>query len=192
MIASSAIICWTYYPQKEIEVGRIPSRGVDQFMVRFPNGMRDRIREVADKNGRSMNAEIIARLEASFPDMSSTGVVHQAAFGGLGAKTDPPRGALQSILDLSPDELSKIVAGAVEDKMREYGFGSDIDPAEALDQHKNFVPPTDEEMKPVLDHINEMETDEKKKKPRGGGSGGPSSQLGAPARMRKETFHRKG
>jgi len=61
-----------------------------------------------------------------------------------------------------------------------------------LDQHKNFVPPTDEEMKPVLDHINEMETDEKKKKPRGGGSGGPSSQLGAPARMRKETFHRKG
>jgi len=35
-------------------------------MVRFPDGMRDRIRDEADKNGRSMNAEIIARLEASF------------------------------------------------------------------------------------------------------------------------------
>jgi len=38
-------------------------RGSDQFMVRLPEGMRERIRLEADNNGRSMNAEIVARLE---------------------------------------------------------------------------------------------------------------------------------
>jgi plasmid stability protein len=47
-------------------LGRIPSRGSEQFVVRMPDGMRDKLRAEADKNGRSMNAEIIARLEASF------------------------------------------------------------------------------------------------------------------------------
>lgn len=37
-------------------------RGSDQFNLRFPEGMRDRIALEADKSGRSMNAEIIARL----------------------------------------------------------------------------------------------------------------------------------
>ncbi|MGR7993822.1 Arc family DNA-binding protein [Xanthobacter sp. ZOL 2024] len=45
---------------------RVPSRGSDQFNLRFPDGMRDRIKEAAEASGRSMNAEIIARLEASF------------------------------------------------------------------------------------------------------------------------------
>lgn len=37
-------------------------RGSDQFNLRFPEGMRDRIAQEADKAGRSMNAEIVARL----------------------------------------------------------------------------------------------------------------------------------
>lgn len=40
-------------------------RGSDAFMLRFPEGMRDRIKEAAAENNRSMNAEIIARLEKS-------------------------------------------------------------------------------------------------------------------------------
>ena len=43
---------------------RISSRGSDQFPVRFPEGMRDRIKADAEANGRSMNSEIVARLEA--------------------------------------------------------------------------------------------------------------------------------
>lgn len=43
-----------------------PSRTAEQFVVRFPAGMRDRIAGVAKVSGRSMNAEIISRLEASF------------------------------------------------------------------------------------------------------------------------------
>lgn len=43
-----------------------PGRGSDQFMVRLPDGMRERLRDAADANNRSMNAEIVARLEHSF------------------------------------------------------------------------------------------------------------------------------
>lgn len=42
-----------------------PSRGLDKFVVRFPDGMRDRIREAAERSGRSMNAEIIHRLQST-------------------------------------------------------------------------------------------------------------------------------
>lgn len=50
---------------------RRPSRGSDQFIVRFPDGMRDEIAQKADENGRSMNAEVIARLGASFEEVLS-------------------------------------------------------------------------------------------------------------------------
>ena len=42
-----------------------PGRGSDQFPLRLPDGMRERIKEQADRNGRSMNAEIVAKLEQS-------------------------------------------------------------------------------------------------------------------------------
>ena len=41
------------------------SRTADKFVVRLPDGMRDRIAEVARDQHRSMNSEIIARLESS-------------------------------------------------------------------------------------------------------------------------------
>ncbi|HZJ95031.1 MAG TPA: Arc family DNA-binding protein [Thiopseudomonas sp.] len=41
------------------------SRTADKFVVRLPEGMRDRIAEVARAQHRSMNSEIVARLESS-------------------------------------------------------------------------------------------------------------------------------
>nr|WP_278515371.1 Arc family DNA-binding protein [Brucella anthropi] len=41
-------------------------RGSEQIMIRVPDGMRDALKAVADENNRSMNAEIVARLEQSF------------------------------------------------------------------------------------------------------------------------------
>lgn len=35
----------------------------DKFIIRLPDGMRDRIKTDAEQHGRTMNAEIIARLE---------------------------------------------------------------------------------------------------------------------------------
>lgn len=42
-------------------------------MLRLPDGMRERVREAAEQNKRSMNAEIIARLEASFSPATDQG-----------------------------------------------------------------------------------------------------------------------
>ena len=39
----------------------------DKFIIRLPNGMRDRIKRAADRHNRSMNAEIVATLEEKYP-----------------------------------------------------------------------------------------------------------------------------
>lgn len=45
-----------------------PPRGSDQYPLRLPEGLRDRIKQTADDNGRSMNAEIVAALLEAFPE----------------------------------------------------------------------------------------------------------------------------
>jgi hypothetical protein len=41
-------------------------RGSDQFALRLPDGLRDRIKAAAERAGRSMNAEIVRALEKEF------------------------------------------------------------------------------------------------------------------------------
>lgn len=45
-----------------------PVRDFEKFMLRMPEGMRDRISREAKANGRSMNAELIARIEKTLED----------------------------------------------------------------------------------------------------------------------------
>lgn len=49
-----------------------PGRDSDQFALRFPDGMRDRIKDAAASSNRSMNAEIIDRLEKSFVELEDS------------------------------------------------------------------------------------------------------------------------
>ena len=42
-----------------------PSAVADKVMLRLPPGMRDRLAVAAKENGRSMNSEIVSRLEKS-------------------------------------------------------------------------------------------------------------------------------
>lgn len=49
-------------------VRAMAERDLNRFLVRMPDGMRDRISVEAKANNRSMNAEIVARLEASFDE----------------------------------------------------------------------------------------------------------------------------
>jgi uncharacterized protein YigA (DUF484 family) len=44
---------------------RNTSRTADKFVVRLPDGMREKIADIARDNHRSMNSEIIARLDLS-------------------------------------------------------------------------------------------------------------------------------
>ncbi|SFZ82394.1 Arc-like DNA binding domain-containing protein [Devosia enhydra] len=39
----------------------------DKYVLRLPDGMRDRIKAAAERNGRSMNAEIVATLDEKYP-----------------------------------------------------------------------------------------------------------------------------
>ncbi|MBD8906551.1 Arc family DNA-binding protein [Methylorubrum zatmanii] len=42
-----------------------PAKDQDKFVLRLPDGMRDRLKVEAEANKRSMNAEIVARLDAT-------------------------------------------------------------------------------------------------------------------------------
>ncbi|WP_454745176.1 Arc family DNA-binding protein [Ciceribacter selenitireducens] len=44
----------------------------DQFPLRLPNGMRDRIKEAAEKNLRTMNSEIIYQLSQAYGASTET------------------------------------------------------------------------------------------------------------------------
>ncbi|MHB2265690.1 Arc family DNA-binding protein [Aliihoeflea sp. PC F10.4] len=47
-------------------MGKTPLQPEDKYVLRMPDGMRQRIKAAAESNGRSMNAEMVARLEDSF------------------------------------------------------------------------------------------------------------------------------
>lgn len=57
-------------------------RDSDKFMLRLPDGMRDRIAAEAKKNNRSMNAEIVTRLDQSISQAAHHGITDQM-FGQL-------------------------------------------------------------------------------------------------------------
>lgn len=56
-----------------------PSDYAERFQVRMPAGLRQRIALAADASKRSMNAEIVFRLEASFPRQDETEPPHHLA-----------------------------------------------------------------------------------------------------------------
>lgn len=47
------------------------SQQADRFIVRLPEGMRDRIKREAEKNRRSMTAEIVITLSERFGEEAS-------------------------------------------------------------------------------------------------------------------------
>lgn len=50
----------------------VVTRDSDKFMLRLPDGMRKRIADAAEESSRSMNGEIVARLQESFePNIAS-------------------------------------------------------------------------------------------------------------------------
>lgn len=56
-----------------------PSQSADKLMLRFPDGMRPRLKAIAAMNRRSMNAEIILMLERA---LSSANAATGDSFAG--------------------------------------------------------------------------------------------------------------
>lgn len=48
------------------------SRSLDKVIVRLPDGLRDRLKAAAASNNRSMNAEIVTRLQSTFEPEPTT------------------------------------------------------------------------------------------------------------------------
>lgn len=55
-------------------MNRIAKRSDPQFMTRLPEELHDRLKEAAAASGRSMNSELIVRLEASFSPHQQPGI----------------------------------------------------------------------------------------------------------------------
>jgi hypothetical protein len=75
-----------------------PFQPQEKYVVRMPDGLRDRIRAAADANNRSMNAEIVHRLETSL-------AVDEHANDATGGYWELPDG-------LSDSDLSRIIEAA--------------------------------------------------------------------------------
>lgn len=83
----------------------------------MPDGLRDRIADAAAGNHRSMNAEIVARLEASLegePAMSAA-EVQKLIFGGEHHEGDVERAPAP--YDLLVHELKQAAASAIEARL---------------------------------------------------------------------------
>jgi hypothetical protein len=60
-------------PAMKTEDKTAVSRDSDRFIIRLPEGMREQIAASAKESGRSMNSEVVARLQASYepPSLAS-------------------------------------------------------------------------------------------------------------------------
>lgn len=92
-----------------------PSETQERFIVRFPDGMRDRIADEAKANGRSMNAEIVHRLQASFDSINQSRISEGAegVVRALGVDPDTPEHQMKK------EEISAYIAEEVKRQTRE-------------------------------------------------------------------------
>lgn len=86
-----------------------PSRTADQFVVRFPDGMRDQIAALAKANNRSMNAEIVARLQRS---LEADQEVEQRTSGSGAAPEDVEQALAQ--IEQGARILKDVIRGRAE------------------------------------------------------------------------------
>lgn len=60
--------CVNYFLWLYASMANRKAQDQDKYILRLPDGMRDRIRAAAESNGRSMNAEIVQTLEDKYPE----------------------------------------------------------------------------------------------------------------------------
>jgi len=95
--------------------GNFPSAKQDQFVLRFPNGLRDRIKTYAEAHGRSMNAEIVRILEREFPEPWSieakvSNLIEMVKAIAIGRESDA---SIEKISSLVEETVNGIISGRV-------------------------------------------------------------------------------
>lgn len=86
----------------------------DKYVLRMPDGLRDRIKAYAERHGRSMNAEIIRVLEREFPEqwpVDDRLIELAKMLNVLSAGRGDPR--LDGFIDRFKETVDGIVSGRV-------------------------------------------------------------------------------
>ncbi len=86
-----------------------PSDKLDRYIVRFPKGMREQLGVLARANGRSVNAEIVKRLEQSLAGTKTPLLIvneNTAAADILMELPDSIKAVLDEIADLKATILN--------------------------------------------------------------------------------------
>ncbi len=100
-----------------------PSDTADKVLVRMPDGMRDNLKAAAKANNRTMNAEIVARLQETF-DGPKLGF----GPGSVGERLEQARQQLDASMQIKLEQIKQELLQAVIDRYK----GSD--PHETLEQ----------------------------------------------------------
>lgn len=128
-----------------------PSDDVDKLLLRFPEGMRDEIKSAAGKSGRSMNGEIIHRLEKSLraekddsPAVSP--LLDPRFFEKLAEERERLERLLQTYAPLfagkSPDEIANLIGMMVH-------ILNDDNRRRNLNKEVSYMVPTQMESQPA-------------------------------------------
>ncbi len=107
-------------------------RESDKFMLRLPDGMRAKLKASAEAAGRTMNAELIARLEKSFEDNDAPLLARAIARLEMSLAGEE---ALHQMTALQLANLGKWVVKVLEGE----GVGDENERAKLLDSAKSFA-----------------------------------------------------
>lgn len=139
------------------------SRGNDQYMLRLPDGLRDRVKSYAERRGTSINSEIVRVLEREFPEQWQ----YSDRLQGLGmavsilaaAKDDPQ---INEFIDAFKETIEGIVSGrviGVPDETREsvLNMWRTYQEREAEEEYDEAQTEYDEEESQALERIGRPE-----------------------------------
>lgn len=86
----------------------------DKFMLRLPKGMRERIKAAADRNGRSMNAELVAVLEQYYPPEPTLDEIVDRVHSAIDLANQPWAFPYRKVLVDALDQLSERLTKGIE------------------------------------------------------------------------------
>lgn len=91
----------------------------DQYLLRMPEGMRDMLKTSAERNARSLNAEIVARLEHSLDCEGESSIgMELAKFKEIAAREVAVNSALKQNFEVLAHQLAGPVGENREDVLR--------------------------------------------------------------------------
>lgn len=96
-----------------------PSRTADRIIIRLPDGMRDRLHERAQANGRTMTAEVVELLQAGLDDKDDSTLlrlsIEAMKIVSSFQKTRDALAADKARLELVKEEIRKLAGDRIEE-----------------------------------------------------------------------------